>query len=363
MSAIQGANASIKLKIDAKPVHLKHRPVPFKLLPLIDKELDFLVEKGLLQKIDTSEYATPIVPILKKNNRVRICGDFSVTVNPQIEVDEHPLPSIDELFSSTAGGVVFSKLDLEQAYLQMNLDKESSKILVLNTHRGLYRCKRLWYGVNSAPAIWQRFMENLLKDIEGVTVLLDDILIASKTKVDHMIILDKVFQKLNQFNVKINLEKCEFLQKQIKYCGFVIDKDGLHKDKDKFKAVENMPKPRNVSEVRSFIGMINYYARFIKNFSTILRPLNELLHKEKEFVWSKECDKSFQMAKKAFTSDTFVVHFDPKETLVLACDASPYGIGAVLSHRYADNTEKPIIFISHTLNKVQKKYAQIDKEA
>ena len=133
MSAIKGACASLKLKDNAKPIHLKARPVPYKLLPLIDKELEFLVDKKILQKIDSSEYATPIVPILKKNNRVRICGDFSVTVNPQIQIDEHPLPPIDELFSSMAGGVIFSKIDLEQAYLQMSLDTNSSEVLVLNT--------------------------------------------------------------------------------------------------------------------------------------------------------------------------------------------------------------------------------------
>ena len=234
---------------------------------------------------------------------------------------------------------------------------------MLNTHKGLYRPLRLWYGVNAAPAILQRFMERILNGIPGVAVLLDDIKIASKSKIEHIKILELVLKILNDYNVKINLQKCEFFKDQIKYCGHIINKDGIHKDPTKMEAVKKMPKPTNVSELKSFIGMINYYARFIKNLSLILEPLNALLQKNNRFIWPKQCNEAFERAKCEFARDNCMVHFDPKGTLVLACDASLYGGAAVLSHRYKNNTEKPIIFISHSLNKKQRKYTQIDKEA
>ncbi|XP_011688649.1 PREDICTED: uncharacterized protein K02A2.6-like [Wasmannia auropunctata] len=186
--------------------------MPFKLVPLVDKEIEDLEAAGILIKVNNSEWATPIVPVLKKEGKVRICGDYSVTVNPNLIVDNHPLPTIDELFATMAGGTTFSKIDLKQAYLQLEVREEDQQFLTLNTHRGLYKPTRLMYGLASAPAIWQREIENILKDIPGVTVFLDDIKIT--------------------------------------------DSHGIHKDKKKIEAIEHMPIPKNVSEVRAFIGFV-----------------------------------------------------------------------------------------------------------
>ena len=161
LSPILNFQAHLKLKDNVKPIFLRARSVPFPLIPLVDLELEHLVKNKVLQKVDSSEFATPIVPVLKNNNRIRICGDFSVTINKLLEVDEHPLPTIDELLSTFSGGIYFSKLDLSEAYLQMPVDEESAKLLTLSTHCGLFRCRRLMYGINAAPAIWQRYMDNL----------------------------------------------------------------------------------------------------------------------------------------------------------------------------------------------------------
>ena len=153
LSPILNFQAHLKLKDNVKPIFLRARSVPFPLISLVDLELEHLVKNKVLQKVDSSEFATPIVPMLKNNNRIRICGDFSVTINKLLEVDEHPLPTIDELLSTFSGGIYFSKLDLSEAYLQMPVDEESAKLLTLSTHRGLFRCRRLMNGVNAAPAI------------------------------------------------------------------------------------------------------------------------------------------------------------------------------------------------------------------
>lgn len=180
----------------------------------------------------------------------------------------------------------------------------------INTHKGLYRCSRLLYGVASAPAIWQREIENILADIPGVSVFLDDIRITGPDDDTHLHRLELVLQRLQQFNIKINEEKCEFFQNEIRYCGYVIDKDGIHKEKRKMDAIDKMPRPLNQSELRSFIGMINYYGKFINNLSTLLYPLNRLLCKDVPFKWTCECEKAFELAKREFKSDTILAHYD-----------------------------------------------------
>ncbi|XP_071635762.1 retrovirus-related Pol polyprotein from transposon 17.6 isoform X1 [Temnothorax longispinosus] len=363
ISKIKGIQAKLTLKKNAKPIFCKSRPVPFKLRPLIEKELQRLESEGVLVKVDTSEWATPIVPVLKKDGQIRICGDYSVTLNPQLVVDDHPLPTADELFVSMAGGTVFSKIDLRQAYLQMEVSPEDQHLLTLNTHKGLYRSTRLMYGGASAPAIWQQKIEYILKDLLGIAVFLDDIRIAGKNPEDHLQKLEAVFKRLQQYNIRINLDKSEFFMKQINYCGYIIDKNGLHKEPNKVEAIKKMRRPENVTEVRSFLGMINYYGRFIKNLSVILHPLNNLLRKNTKFIWTTDCEKSFIAAKKAFSSTNFLVHFDPTLPLILATEASAYGVGAILSHLYPDGTERVIQYASQTLSKTQRSYSQIDKEA
>nr|XP_012137589.1 PREDICTED: uncharacterized protein K02A2.6-like [Megachile rotundata] len=363
VSKISKIQARLNLKDNVQPVFCKPRGVPFRLRAQVEEELEKLVNTGILEKVDCADWATPVVPVLKKNGAIRLCGDYSVTLNPRLKIDKHPLPTPDELLTQMAGGTVFSKIDLLQAYLQLEIRPEDRELLTINTHKGLYKPTRLMYGVASAPAIWQRTIENILKDIPGVVVFLDDIRIAGVDSRDHLQKLRQVFTRLQKYNIRINVDKSEFFTDQIQYCGYIINKSGIHKAPDKIEAINNMRRPTNITELRSFLGMIHYYDRFIPNLSSILKPLNTLLQKEVKYEWSPDCEKSFQAAKKAFTSPRCLVHFDPKLPVTLATDASPYGVGAVLSHIFPDGSEKAIQYASRTLSKAQQAYAQIDKEA
>ncbi|KAK2575252.1 hypothetical protein KPH14_012703, partial [Odynerus spinipes] len=359
--------ARLTVKENTKPIFLKARRVPFKLLPLVEKELENLVKAGILEQVNTSLWATPIVPVLKKDNSIRVCGDFSVTLNKCLLTDQYPLPTIDELFSALAGGEKFSKIDLKQAYLQMEVHPDDREFLTLNTHRGLFRCTRLLYGIASAPAIWQREIETILKGIHGVSVFLDDIKITGPNDEIHLQRIKEVLTRLSEYNIRINKEKSEFLKEGIHYCGYYIDKHGLHKEQKKMEAIERMPRPSNITELRAFLGMINYYGRFIRNLSQILTPLYKLLEKENRqegsFRWSPACEAAFVAAKKAFMSDQILAHYDPQLPLIIACDASAYGVGAVLSQKYPDGNERVLQYASQTLSRTQRKYSQIDKEA
>ncbi|XP_062713761.1 uncharacterized protein K02A2.6-like [Aedes albopictus] len=360
---IEGVQASLTVRKDTKPVYVKARPVAFAVRDAVDKEIDQFVGDGIWERVDHSEWATPVVAVRKAGGRVRLCGDYKITLNPHLLIDDHPLPTVEELFATVAGGETFSKLDLSQAYLQLEVRPEDRDLLTLSTHRGLFRPTRLMYGVASAPAIFQRFMEEILQGIPGVTVFIDDIRVTGPDSKTHLLRLEEVLKRLEKYNLRVNRDKCDFFSDRIEYCGYMVDKAGIHKLRDKVDAIQNMPVPKNKEQVRSFVGLITYYGRFFPNLSTILYTLNNLLKDDVPFVWSKECEKSFLYVKKEMQSDRFLVHYDPSLPVVLATDASPYGIGAVLSHQYPDGTERPLQYASQTLTRTQQKYSQIDKEA
>jgi hypothetical protein len=299
---------------------------------------------GIISPVQFSTWAAPIVPVLKQSGGVRICGDYKITINQPCAVDSYPLPKVDDLLANLAGGQYFSKLDLSQAYLQLPLDEQSKEYVTVNTHRGLYRYNRLPFGVSSAPSIFQRTIENLLQRIRGVSVYIDDILISGSTLHEHLQILDTVLEKLQNSGLKLNKTKCFFLRDRIEYLGHIIDRDGLHPTSEKVRAVQEAQTPRNVSELRSFFGIVNYYHRFLPNLSTTLAPLYRLLQKDVKWIWEQEQEKAFTAAKRALQDDSLLVHYDESKPLILACDASQYGLGAVLSHTMADGTERPVAY-------------------
>lgn len=211
------------------------------------------------------------------------------------------LPTLDELFYTIAGGDKFSKIDLKQAYLQMEVHPEDREKLSLNTHRGLYKCTRLLYGIASAPAIWQREIENILKYIPGVAVFLDDIKISGPTDQIHLQRLKQVLSRLSEYNVQINKDKCEFFKEGIHYCGHYIDRNGIHKEKAKIEAIKNMRRRTNTTELRAFLGngklLLLYKMRV--QFCPLYKLLEGKQEKKSPFKWNTECEAAFQNAKKS----------------------------------------------------------------
>lgn len=360
---IEGMKARLTLKANARPVFIKARKVPFSIKALVEKELSKLETEGVLEKVNFSTWATPIVPVKKSGDRVRICGDYKITVNPNLIVDEHPLPTIDELFANMSGGQKFSKIDLTQAYLQMEVEEDNRELLTLSTHMGLYRPTRLMYGVASAPALFQRNMEQILAGIQGVEVFIDDVKVTGPNDETHIERLNEVFTRLSKHNMRVNLKKSEFLVNEINYCGYRIDKSGIHKMQEKTDAIRKMPAPRNREELRALIGFVNYYARFFPKLAEIMYPMNNLLKKEVDFHWCRKCERAFAEIKREMTSERVLAHYNPELPLVLATDASNYAVGAVLSHIYPDGTERPIQYASQTLSPTQQRYPMVDKEA
>lgn len=212
-------------------------------------ELDRLEKRGIIERIpnDISEYASPIVIVAKRNSEsIRICGDFKVSVNKFLAIEQYPLPSAEQLFAKVGDCKHFAKLDLEEAYHQVELNEEAQKYLVINTNKGLYKYKRLPFGIASAPAIFQRTMDMILNSLPGVICYLDDITVAGRTKEEHESRLKAVFQCLKEYGIKLGLAKCTFGEKSIKYLGHIIDGDGLHTNPDKIDAIKKAPASKNV---------------------------------------------------------------------------------------------------------------------
>ncbi|KAK7909343.1 hypothetical protein WMY93_014027 [Mugilogobius chulae] len=363
LGSMKDITVKLAVKPDSTPKCLKARPVPYAIKPKVEAEIDRLVKSGVLEPVSTSEWATPIVPVMKKDGSPRICGDFKVTVNPVLTTEQYPLPLIDDLFSGLAGGQKFSKIDLSQAYLQMHVEPKSQELLTIVTHKGLYRHKRLPFGITSAPALFQRAMDQILSGLSGVQCYLDDLLITGPDEQTHLRNLDETLKRLENYGLKVRKDKCEFFQPSVEYLGHVIDSRGLHKAPSKVKAIVDAPSPTNVSQLRSFLGLLTYYARFVPNLANRLKPLHELLNKATKWRWTEKCENAFKEVKLALSKSEALAHFDPQLPIQLACDASPYGVGAVVSHIMPSGEERPIAFASRTLSKAESNYAQIEREA
>lgn len=363
LGCYNGGYVHLYTQPDAVPRFLRARPVPFAIREKIDTELELMIKQGVIQQVNTSEWATPIVPIIKPNGRVRICADYKVTVNPILKVDRYPLPTIDELLARFDKGQKFSKIDLSQAYLQVPLDEVSKGLTVINTHKGLFKFNRLVFGLSSSPAIFQRLMSQIFGNINNVAIFLDDILVSGATDEEHIYTLKLVLDKLKANGLKVNKAKCLFFQDSVEYLGYTITANGISTTMEKVDAVLKMTPPRNVTELRSFLGTVNYYAKFIKGMSSVLSPLYSLLKLGSQWQWSESCDGAFRTIKELLSAAPILMHFNENLPVVLTCDASAYGLGTVLSHRLESGEERPIAYASRTLNIAEKKYSQIDKEA
>ena len=241
---------TVKLHVDTavQPKFAKHRPVPISQKHKIELELQSLQDASVIEPIQFSDWATPIVPVIKQDGSVRICGDYKVTVNKALKSEVYPLPRINELFTALAGGERFSKLDLSHAYQQLVLDDESQMLVTINTHKGLFKYNCLPLGVTTVPSIFQRVMENLFRDLNFVTVYLDDIFVTWKNTVENLAILDEVLSRLENVGMCLKQTKCKFLLPEVEYLGHIITKDGLKPSDSKLATVSKAPVPKNVSE-------------------------------------------------------------------------------------------------------------------
>ncbi|XP_043205454.1 uncharacterized protein K02A2.6-like [Amphibalanus amphitrite] len=352
----------LRLKSDAKPVYRRARPVPFALQEAVDRELDRWEEQGVAEKVPPgSGWGTPLV-VIPTQNGVRICADYRLTVNPQLEQTKYPMRTADELFSGVRGKR-FAKLDCRSAYLQVELDENSKNATTVTTHRGDYRMNRLPYGISVCGALYQSVMDQITAGLPGTVSYMDDVLVWADTEEELLERLDATLTRMEENGIRLRREKCSFNVPEVTYLGWRLSADALRPLAGKTESILQAPDPVNQQALKSLIGTVSYYQRILPGLATVLTPLYALLKKGVKWQWTEQCAAAVKKVKTMLSSAPVLVRFDPDRPVRLVTDASETGLGAVLMQVTADGLEKPVQYASRTLTQTERKYAQVEKEA
>ncbi|XP_060542061.1 uncharacterized protein K02A2.6-like [Pantherophis guttatus] len=358
-----GRPISFNLDKGITPIRLKPRRVPFALRPKVDEQLDKLIAQGVLEPIDHASWETPIVTPLKHDGSVRICADYRCTINKALAQSAYPVPVVQHLLHSLGSGAIFAKLDLAQAYQQLPVDDKTAEAQTIVTHRGAFKCNRLQFGVSAAPGIFQSMMERLLQGVPGVVPYFDDVLISGDSRTQLLERLRLVLQRFKAKGLRVRRDKCIIGVQEVEFLGFLIDSTGIHPTKSKVEAIHEAPSPKNKTELQAFLGLLNFYAIFLKQKATVAEPLHRLLGKSASWKWGQEEEAAFRAIKGLLTSKSVLIQYSETLPIRLTCDASPYGVGAVLSHELPNGSEAPIAYFSKTMSGAERNYSQLDKEA
>lgn len=343
------------------PFKQQLRPQPRARLPVIDNLLEDMQSQGVIEPCQ-SEWASNIVLVTKKDGSIRFCVDYR-KLNSLTQKDAYPLPRIDTCLDTLSGAVWFSTFDLRSGFHQVKVHPRDVNKTTFTCHRGTFRFPRMPFGLCNAPATFQRLMDTVLMGLNFDICLayLDDIIVYSRDLSSHMDRLEKLFQRLREANLKLKPSKCSILQKRVAFLGYCVSGNGIATDPTKIEAVRDWPTPSNLRQCRSFVGLCQYYRRFVPNFSAIAAPLHALTKKGAPFVWSIECQTAFEQLKDALIGADVLALPSDEGLYILDCDASDKAIGAVLS-QIQDGEERPICYASQLYDKHQQNYNVTRKE-
>ena len=330
---------------------------------LVEDAIDDMLDQGIIRP-SHSPWAAPITLVPKRDGTTRFCVDYR-QLNNVTRKDQYPLPLIQDIFDSLTGSTIFTTLDLKSGYHQIPVHEDSIAKTAFRCHRGLFEFLRMPFGLANAPANFQRTMDYVLSDLVGkcVMVYIDDIVIFSKSREDHVRHLRAVFDKLREFGLKLKPSKCSFAQPEVKLLGYNVSGEGIASDPDKTAAIANLRPPRDVSEVRSMLGMCGYYRQCIQSYAHVSEPLVRLTRKHVRFSWDEEQQSSFDQLKRALTSNSVMAHPQIGKPYRLYTDACGYAVGAILVQTDDNNVERVVQYVSHQLQGPQMHWPVIEKEA
>ena len=353
---------ALKLKEGTKPIALTPYKIPHSKEAKLDAEIEKMLREGTIAPT-FSPWAFPVVIVAKPDDTIRVCIDYR-RLNDVTISDAYPLPNIDTLLMGLGDSKYFTQLDLVQAYHQVPLTEESRPLTAFTVKRGHYEFRKAPYGLKQMPAVFQRLINNIFPNHKNVSSYLDDLLIHSADKEEHIKHLEEVLIKLREAGLKVKLKKCSFCKNSVKYLGFELTDKGFKPLDDKVAAINQFPSPKTDDDIRSFLGMAGYYRQYIPNFSSISKPLTNLLKKNNPFVWSEACEKAFQELKTLLSSAPVLIYPNFHSTFFVETDASNQGIGAVLSQKDEETGKlKPIAFASRLLKDAEENYSTTEKEA
>lgn len=343
------------------PIREKYRPIPPSMYQPVKKMIQEMKDLNVIQD-SHSPWAAPLVLVKKKDGTIRLCVDYR-KLNSITHKDAYPLPRIEESLTAMKSAAYFSTLDLTSGYWQIPMAPEDREKTAFTTPMGLFEFNSMAFGLCNAPGTFQRFMECCLghKNFETVLLYLDDVIIYSKTYEEHLQHLAEVFEILAKHGLKVKPSKCHLLKSKVQYLGHVVSAEGVAPDPDKLAAVKDWPVPTTIQEVRRFLGFAGYYRRFIKNFTRIAAPLQDLLKGQQckktfrspSIQWTAELENSFTQLKKMLTEAPILAYPDYNLPFHLYTDASNMGLGAVLA-QVQGGQERVIAYASRSLRPTER---------
>lgn len=351
----------IRLKENAEPVIHAARKVPIALKERLRKELNTLIDKGIVRKVEEpTDWVNSLVIVEKKNGDLRLCIDPR-DLNKWIKREHYKLPTKSDITSTMAGAQLFSKLDASSGFYQVKLDEESATLCTFNTPFGRHCFLRMPFGIASAPEVFHRIVQQIFDGMEGVGVFLDDVVVWGATRAEHDERLRKVMAQARKTGMKLNKQKCQFGVRDITYLGDRLSAAGIQPDPEKVKAIKEMPQPKDKTELQRALGLVNYVGRFIPNLSANTKTLRSLLESGTEWRWEHEHVTEWDMLKNCLVKEPVLKFFDPELPVKVSTDASKDGLGAVLLQKH-DTAWFPVAYASRTMTEAERNYAQIEKE-
>lgn len=358
-------NGHITHRIDLIPGKPPPHSRPYRMSEEDSQELEKQID-GLLKNEQifptTSPYGAPVLFVKKKDGSKRLCVDFR-KLNEQTVKSRFPLPLIEDLFDYLKGAKWFTSLDLIAGYHQIPVRFKDRAKTAFVTSRGQYAWNVMPFGLTNAPSTFQMIMNETLREFlhKSALVYLDDILVYSRTKEEHLRHVREILMKFREVNFKAKESKCTFFSQELKFLGHVVNAEGIHMDDEKVSAVQNWPTPKNVKETRQFLGLAGYYRRFVKDFSKIARPLHQYVAKNS--TWGEEQTAAFERIKSCLIANPVIIPFDGSKTVRVTTDASYFAIGATLELLSEDGKVSGVVaFYSKTLVNEQLKWATRTKE-
>lgn len=352
--------------VDEVPIYTKSYRYPYCHKDEVQKQICKMLEEGIIRP-SHSPWSSPIWVVPKKKDasgkqKWRLVVDYRKLNNKTID-DKYPIPNITEILDKLGRCQYFTTLDLASGFHQIEMDSKDIAKTAFTVENGHYEFVRMPFGLKNAPATFQRVMDNVLRDLSGkiCLVYMDDIIVFSTSLQEHICNLKMVFETLQKYNLKIQLDKSEFLCKEVAFLGHVVTPDGVKPNPDKIKTIQNWPLPKNETELRGFLGTLGYYRRFIKDFARIIKPLTNRLRKNEKIQHDKEFVETFEKCKQLLTSSLILQYPDFSQPFVLTTDASNFALGAVLSQGIIGK-DRPVAFASRTLTKTEENYSTIEKE-
>lgn len=365
------ATTAVKHRITTKdelPVYTKTYRYPQHYKKDVDEQIHEMLECGIIRN-SLSPYSSPVWVVPKKvdasgKRKIRVVIDYR-KLNEKTIDDKYPIPQIEEILDSLGKSVYFTTLDLKSGFHQIEMNGKDMEKTAFSTGQGHFEFTRMPFGLKNAPATFQRAMNSILAEYIGIIcfVYLDDIIIIGYNLENHLDNVSKILKRLSDFNLKVQLDKCEFLKTETEFLGHVITPNGIKTNPDKIKKILEWELPNSQKQIKQFLGLTGYYRRFIKDYSKVTKPLTKYLKKGTEINMNdQEYNESFSKLKKIIASDQVLAYPDFELPFILTTDASNYALGAVLSQKQ-EGLERPIAFASRTLNNTETKYCTTEKEA